>query len=90
MCGALGRSASRPGLVRDPDAERSLWPGSFQRRGYNRGGDPGVRRHYWTRLFGFSSIQLAKTVLGYQRHELRTVPHRHERSEKAFRHPSRE
>lgn len=39
-------------------------------------------------LFGCFSFQLLKKVLEYQRHELHTVHHGYERSEKAFYPPN--
>lgn len=49
---------------------------------------PGTGGSALTQLFACFSFQLLKKVLEYQRHELRTVHHRDERSKKAFSHPN--
>lgn len=49
---------------------------------------PETRGSALTQLFGYFSFQLLKKVLEYQRHELHTVHHGDERSEKAFYPPN--
>lgn len=91
---AWGRGAGSGSLVHRllqarEEPRRGAQPpaGEFQRRGDDPGGVSGAGRHYLTPLFVFLVFSHRRLDI---RHELRTVPHGHERSENAFCHPTHE